>query len=147
MMVYIPAMTLKAIHCHHYMPSGVANELQVVVSFFCHIVICFWIFFWSTPTASPSQPNPASLATSSLQVARVASWSTGAIGNGWGRRMDSRPIGVLGPIFAISVMPNRQKIHADGLGFWGCISIKFILEPLSLWICFLRLCVFQPVYF
>lgn len=79
MMVYIPAMTLKAIHCHHYMPSGVANELQVVVSFFCHIVICFWIFFWSTPTASPSQPNPASLATSSLQVARVASWSTGAI--------------------------------------------------------------------
>jgi hypothetical protein len=27
-------MTLKAIHCHHYMPSGMANQLQVVVSFF-----------------------------------------------------------------------------------------------------------------
>ena len=34
LMVHIPAMTLKAIHCHHYMPSGVANQLQVVVCFF-----------------------------------------------------------------------------------------------------------------
>ena len=50
--------------------------------------------------------------------------------------MDSRPIGVLRPMFAISVMPSRQKKHADGLGFWCCISIKFVLEPLSPWICF-----------
>ena len=66
LMVHIPAMTLKAIHCHHYMPSGVANQLQVVVSFFLVIVICFYV-------NTNSQPNPASLATSSLQVARLAS--------------------------------------------------------------------------
>ena len=73
----------------------------------------------STPTSSPIQPRLPHPACRWLGLPR------------------SRPIGVLGPIFAISAMPNRQKIHVDGLGFWGCISIKFILEPLSLWICFL----------
>ena len=136
-MVHIPAMTLKAIHCHHYMPSGVANQLQVVVSFFfghSYLFLC-----------QHQQPAQSSLAChiqlaggSACLVEHRGDWK-------WLREAYGLKAHWSAETYVCHLCNAKS---AKNTCRWSRILVLYFnqicLEPLSPWICFLRLCVFQP---
>ena len=137
LMVHIPAMTLKAIHCHHYMPSGVANQLQVVVSFFfghSYLFLC-----------QHQQPAQSSLAChiqlaggSACLVEHRGDWK-------WLREAYGLKAHWSAETYVCHLCNAKS---AKNTCRWSRILVLYFnqicLEPLSPWICFLRLCVFQP---